>query len=248
MDTLVIPASGAEPRRAAGRSAHRLFYVSVALAMTAMVVIGFWPSYFGPVARGTYAGSWVFHLHGLVFMGWMGLLVAQVALVAAGRTRMHRRVGTAGIAYGVLVLIVGLGVSFYSPVMHIANRTWTVDQAAAFLLLPLGDMALFGGFFGAAIRYRRQPEIHKRLMLLATIALAFAAVFRRVPADQPATFLAIWLAPLAAAMAYDWRTRGRVHPTYVIGLVVCLVAFARVFAMNRDAWLSIGRALLASAA
>ena len=38
-----------------------------------------------------------------------------------------------------------------------------MDRAAGFLLIILGDMALFGVFFVAAIIYRRNPEIHKRL-------------------------------------------------------------------------------------
>ena len=39
-------------------------------------------------------------------------------------------------------------------------------------------MILFAGFFGAAVKYRNKPEIHKRLILAATVALAFAAVAR----------------------------------------------------------------------
>lgn len=244
MSTAVLPATVDASARLARPSTRRGFYVGMALLLAAMVVAGFWPTYFGPLAGGTYAGSWVFHLHGAVFMGWMGLFVAQVALVSAGRTRLHRRLGTVGIAYGILVLLVGLGVSFYAPVMHIASGAWDLDSAAAFLLLPLGDMVLFAGFFGAAVRYRRAPEIHKRLMLLATIAVIFAAVARRIPFDQPGTFVAIWLAPVAAAMAYDWRTRGRVHQVYLIGLAILLVAFARVWAMNHEPWLTIGRTLL----
>ena len=244
MDTFVLPASVDEPSGAARPSAHRRFYVSMALLMAAMVAVGFWPTYFGPLVAGTYAGSWMFHLHGTVFMGWMGLFAAQVALVSTGRTRLHRRLGTIGIAYGVLVLAVGLTVTLYAPVMHMRSGAWDLDSAAAFLLLPLGDMVLFAGLFGAAIVYRRQPEVHKRLMLLATVAIVFAAVSRRIPFERPWTFLLIWLAPVFAAIVYDWQTRGRVHRTYVLGAAILLVAFARVFVMNHEPWLTVGRTLL----
>ncbi|MBI2188746.1 MAG: hypothetical protein HYU37_16735 [Acidobacteria bacterium] len=233
------------PAHAARASSTRRFYVSLALLMTAMVVVGFWPTYFGPLLGGTYSGSWLFHLHGTVFLGWMLLFVAQAALVSTGRTRVHRRIGTVGIAYGLLVLIVGLTVTIYAPLAHIASGAWDLDAAAAFLLLPLGDMALFAGLFAAAIAYRRQPEVHKRLMLLATIAIVFAAVSRRIPYESPATFLLAWLTPLAAAMAYDWRTRGHVHRTYAIGMAVFVVAFTRVFVMNSEPWLTVGRTVLA---
>ncbi|MBI3046758.1 MAG: hypothetical protein HYY76_00450 [Acidobacteria bacterium] len=63
--------------------------------------------------------------------------------------------------------------------------------------------------------------------------------------DSAAAFLFVWLAPLFAAMAYDWHTRRQVHPTYAIGLAIFQAAFARVFVMNREPWLTIGRAILA---
>ncbi|MBI4886163.1 MAG: hypothetical protein HY824_03640 [Acidobacteria bacterium] len=220
-------------------------YVSVSLLMTAMVIVGFWPTYFGPVLRGDGERPWVFHLHGAVFIGWMGLLVTQVALVSSGRTRLHRTLGTLGIGYGAMVLAIGLLITFYAPAMHMASGAWDINAAASFLLLPLADMVLFAGFFGAAIAYRRRPEVHKRLMLLATIALMFAAVSRRIPYDAPWAFLLVWLAPLGAAMAYDWRTRRGVHPTYLYGAAILLLAFCRVYVRESDAWLTIGRTLLA---
>jgi hypothetical protein len=220
-------------------------YVTLAVAMTMMAVASFWAIYFGPLLRGDADRPWLFHLHGAVFLGWMALLVAQAMLVSIGRTRLHRRVGTVGMAYGALVLALGLAITFFAASMHMASGAWDLDSAAAFLLLPLGDMVLFAGFFGAAVAYRRRPEIHKRLILLATIALLFAAVARIVPFEPPSIFLLVWLAPLGAAMFYDWRRRGRVHPAYAIGLVILLVAFARVWAMNHEPWLTIGRALLA---
>ena len=219
-------------------------YVTLAVAMTMMVVASFWAIYFGPLLRGDADRPWLFHLHGAVFLGWMGLLVAQATLVSIGRTRLHRRVGTLGMAYGALVVALGLAITFVAASMHMASGAWDVDSAAAFLLLPLGDMALFAGFFGAAVAYRRRPELHKRLMLLATVSLLFAAVTRIVPVEPAWIFLLVWLAPLGVAMLHDWRTRGRVHPAYAIGLVILLVAFARVWAMNHEPWLTIGRALL----
>ena len=112
------------------------------------------------------------------------------------------------------------------------------------MLLPLFDMVLFGGFFGAAVAYRRKPEIHKRLILAATVALAFAAVFR-MSFQSPVVFLLVWLSPIFAGMAFDVVTRRRVHPVYVISVAVMAVAFVRTFFTESAGWLPIGRALLA---
>jgi hypothetical protein len=213
--------------------------------MAAMVVAAFWPTYFGPLLRGDSDQPWILHLHGALFIGWMALLMTQAALVAAGRTRVHRRLGRLGIGYGAIVIAIGVVVAFYAPLAHMASGAWDIDAAASFLLLPLGDMALFAGLFGAAVVYRRKPEVHKRLMLLATTALMFAAVSRRVAPESPMMFLSLWLAPLGFAMAYDWRSRGRVHPTYLIGTVILIATFCRVYVRESGFWLATGRALLA---
>jgi hypothetical protein len=204
----------------------RRFYLGITLILIAMVVRGFWPGYFGPLLSGGVTRPWIIHLHGVIFVGWMALLLAQVSLVFTGRVRLHRRVGNLGIAYGALVLVIGLAVSFAAPV-----------------LLPLVDMVLFAGFFGAAIAYRSAPETHKRLILAATVALAFAAV-ARMSFRSPVVFLLIWLSPLFAAMAFDVFTRRRVHPVHFVSVAVLTVAFVRIFFMESEGWLKIGRALL----
>jgi hypothetical protein len=57
---------------------------------------------------------------------------------------------------------------------------WIRDGAARSLLVPLGDIVSFSVRSGAAIWYRARPEVHKRLMVVATVVLLFAA---EVPCD-----------------------------------------------------------------
>jgi hypothetical protein len=241
-----IPVEATESRQGvvAGRlRGTRGFSLAITFILIAMVLRGFWPSYFGHLLSGGVSRPWIIHLHGVIFSGWMVLVLAQVSLVCMGQVRMHRRIGHVGIAYGTLVLGSGLVVSFVAPVLHVHAGEWTVDRAAGFLLAPLGDMALFGGFFGAAIAYRRRPEIHKRLILAATVALAFAAV-GRMAFESRVVSLLVRLSPLFAAMAFDVFTRRRVHRVYVISVAVLAAAFVRIFFMQSPGWLKIGRALL----
>jgi hypothetical protein len=221
------------------------FYVALTAFMVGVVLVGFWPTYFGRLLRGDIARPLVVQIHGLVFVGWMALLVAQVVLAWRGRVQMHRRVGQWGIAYGALVLVMGVTVGIAAPVMHFHAGEWTQDRAAGFLLITFGDMVLFGSLFGAAVAYRRRPEIHKRLMVGATVALLFAAVGRISALDQaiPA-LLAIWLSPVLIGMAYDWKTRGRPHPAYVVSALWLLVGALRVTLVESEVWLRTGRAVL----
>jgi hypothetical protein len=187
------------------------------------------------------------HVHGVIYIGWMALLIVQVTLAARGQIRTHRALGQAGIGYGALVWVVGLIVSFAAPAFNVNSGEWTVDQAAAFIPIPLGDMVLFGSFFLAAVLNRNKPELHKRLMLLATMAILFAAAFRLQNAGVSIPVaIVVWYVPLAIAMVYDLVQRGRVHMLYVVGAIVMGLALLRLPFGNTEAWLSIGRPIVES--
>ncbi len=226
------------------RSWDRRFYLVVTLLLIGLVAKGFWPSYYGPMVSGPAAPRpWVMHLHGAIFTGWMLLLFFQVLLIARGRVAAHRRVGTIGIGYGVMVFVIGMVVSFTAPISHIQAGEWSLDRGAGFMIFPLVDMLLFAGFFGGAVVYRRNPEAHKRLMLAATVALAFAAV-ARMEIASPFLFYLLWISPMLVGVAFDFFSRRRVHPVYLISLIAMTVAFPRIFLIESEGWLKIGRAIL----
>jgi len=62
----------------------------------------------GPLVRLTLAQPPLIHVHAIVFTGWLALFSAQAVFAANGRLRWHLRLGRIGIAYGVLLVIVGL--------------------------------------------------------------------------------------------------------------------------------------------
>lgn len=217
------------------------------------MLTGFAPSLYESLVLGV-SRHWVIHLHAAVFLGWLALLIGQAVLAARGHIALHRRIGNVGIAYGVAVLVLGLVAGLLVPVNYVEAGIWPLDRGASFLATIFADMALFGGFFGAAIAYRRRPEIHKRLMLLAAVALALPGVARiwfiaSMLAGEPdatalVTLSAVWLLPVLAAMAYDLATSRRVHPAYLIGAVILLVSIARVPLAQTDVWRAFGRAVL----
>src|SRR5688572_16576203 len=220
------------------------FYVGLAFFMVAIVLIGFWPSYYGQLLGGIPDRPLLLHAHGAIFTGWMALLVTQVILAWSGKVQMHRRIGRWGIAYGFLVLAIGIAVGLAAPVMHAESGEWTRDRAAGFVLVTMGDMVLFGSMFIAAVLCRRKPEIHKRLMVGATVALLFAAVGRMPLDTRPVVATLVWLSPILIGMLYDWKSRGRPHAAYVICGVWLLVGATRVLVTESAAWLPIGHAVL----
>jgi hypothetical protein len=237
-------------RHTLARVMTRRCYVGITLLMIAIVLAGFWPSYFGPLTRGVVQHPWVIHLHAATFMGWMALLLTQVVLVSSGRTRAHKKLGRFGIAYGVLVLSIGLMVSFAAPLHHLAAADRTLDEAADLFLGGLSDMALFGAFFGAAIAQRRRPETHKRLIVVATVALILPAAGRFVLAVfglQFSLLLLVWLSPLLIASGYDVVARRRIHPVYLIGTLILAATIPwRLFVIRSEAVLSFAGSVLAT--
>ena len=154
----------------------RAFYSAMALAAAASVFVGFYPTYYlRPRFQATGLPLYL-HVHGAVFTGWIVLFIVQTTLVAAHRVDLHRRLGWAVAAWAALMVVVGSTAGILSMRRDFAAGRQI--EAMAFLTTPLFSMAVFGGFVGAAVRYRRQSETHKRLMLLATIGLLDAAVAR----------------------------------------------------------------------
>jgi hypothetical protein len=232
----------------------RWFYTGVSVLMSVLVLAGFGPSLYESLVLGT-PRHWAVHLHAAVYVGWLALLIGQTVLAARGHIALHQRVGNIGIAYGVAMVILGFVAGLLVPASYVETGAWPLDRGASFLATIFADMALFGGFFGAAVAYRRRPEIHKRLMVLATVGLILPGVgrlwfidgmFAGGPSPQALGVLSlIWLLPLMVAMVYDLMTVRRVHAAYWIGAAILIASFGRFSLGQTEAWRTFGRAMLA---
>jgi hypothetical protein len=218
----------------AARDATRWFYVWMAGACALIAIGGFAPTYWLQLPAGTFVGSPLLHLHGLLFSAWTLFFLMQTTLVATGRAARHRVWGLLGISLATAMVLVAFAAA--DEVLERRLAAGFGDHARAFHIVSTSMAALFGVLVCAAIAYIPRPEIHKRLMLLATITIlppAIARVFyvvnvgmaagmrpglagpRTVESVMTSAIIADLL--IVAAMAYDWRTRGRVHPAYLIG-------------------------------
>jgi hypothetical protein len=212
----MVTTTAAIPRAASPRR----LYVGLAVLAVVIAAVGFWPAYFGPLFAGTIDKTLIIHVHAAVYVGWLAIFVTQAVLAASGRVAAHIKLGRFAIGYGVLLILVGLVTAFARFAIRVRGGEATAAQSQ--LLGPLLDMLTFAPLFAAAIYYRRTPELHKRLMIVATTSLLIAAVNRMPFLAEPRTLTLhlLWLAPILLAMAHDfWRQR-KVHPVYVLGLVV----------------------------
>jgi len=242
---MVVKAMGA------ARARSRTFYVGMAGLFVVIAFGGFFPTYWARMMAGGLHVNPIVHIHGALFFIWTLYFFAQTSLVAVGRTPDHRSWGLAGISLGTLMAVSIVLAAINS--MKTGEAAGFADQARAFAIVPLAALFLFIGFFAAAIANVKKAELHKRLMLLTMIPLMHAAVFRLYQVDFPPPArpgpppVANQVPPglfvdllIVAAMVFDWRTRGRPHWVYWVGLPLCIGEQVVSTAFGTTpAWLSI---------
>lgn len=217
------------------------FYVALTVVITTIAFVGFWRTYFGPLLAGHVEVLPLVHFHVVVYVGWLALFIAQAAFAGVGRVDLHMRLGRFGIGYGVFVIAVGLLVGFGMFVVRV--RAGAEAEAIGRLFGPVVDMMVFTPLFAASVHYRLKPELHKRLMILATTTLLVAAVTRmRTFLPSLVLMQVVWSAPILLAMAYDYAKHRLVHPIYVFGLVLLLMESQAVRSVLRasEPWRNAG--------
>ena len=244
MTERVEAAAGAldTPAIGAGAARTRGAYFAVTLLIAGIVAWGFWKTYYSQLSERTDLPT-IVHWHAAVFSAWVLVLSAQAAAVAAGRVRLHRRLGTAGMIYGALVFSVGLVVSVGAPALRVRAGNYPLEVGGVIVLYNLADMLLFGAFLALAFVCRNRPEPHKRWIIAATAALCGAAIGRVVPGNT-LQYLLLWLSPLLALVAIDLATRRRVHPVPLAAAALIVVAFFKVPLFSAPVWRDVGGALL----
>jgi len=218
------------------RAKTRTFHLALAIAFLATAVAGFAPTYYLRGFSARPALGPLLHVHGAVFTAWLVLFVVQTALARAHRVGWHKRLGIFGATLATAMVPLGVVVAIETA------RNAASPAALSFLIFPLGQIALFGAFVGAAVWNRKRPELHRRLMVLATAALMPPAISRIVGSPMLALFASLLF--VAAAIIHDRRTRGRVHPAYVWGGVAMLVSGPlRAAFSHTAAWEAVARAI-----
>src|SRR5260370_42000653 len=81
------------------------FYFHMALACMAVAFLGFAPTYWLPLASGSFASTPVVHFHGMLFFTWTLYVAFQTWLAASGRTARHRSLGVIGVSLATAMTI-----------------------------------------------------------------------------------------------------------------------------------------------
>lgn len=208
-DTKELSAKAKAPGTRANRRFEHLFFSGMALVILAVVFRGFASSYYLAGVFRAPLPSILVHIHGAAFTCWILLLVTQTSLVSAGRVDIHRRLGVAGFLLACAMVVLGVLTATGALARGVALPGM---DAKTFYAVPMLNMLLFATLIFFAFRARFQPAAHKRIILIATIALTPAA-FTRWPSahlNAQVAFLFTYIL-LLFLVAYDLWSTHRIH-------------------------------------
>jgi hypothetical protein len=227
---------------------ERRFFTSMVIAMALFVLAGFAPSYFmQPMLGGLVTGREVppitplIHLHAASGTAWMLFLIWQAHLIRGKQHQRHMQNGLIGAGIALAIVVVGLVVAIDAGRAGRHPPGWT---STAFLMMPFASALLFGAYVAAALWWRKRPDYHKRLMLLATIAILLPAgarlatyFFKGILPPGPPGGLVLTDLFIAALVAYDLVNQGRLHPATLWGGGLMLLSQpGRLWLSQTEAW------------
>jgi hypothetical protein len=209
---------------------NRRFYMAMAICAIVIAALGFAPSGLDRTARRGPLTPLV-AAHAAMSIAWLALFFVQTALAARRKIDLHRRLGTV-----TMFLAPAMIASGYMVAIAMARRGFDLSGDLGIdsdpllgLVNPLGDLVTFGILVAGGYWYRQRRDVHKRLMLLATVGgltlapLAHLIGHSPLPRDMAPVVLIPVAVLLFASAAYDWISLGRIHPVSLWGATVILI-------------------------
>ena len=224
-----------------GRNRDRRFFTGMAIAAALTVFIGFAPSYYLSGAFGGRPLTTLVHVHGAIATAWILLFLTQTSLIAAKRTDLHRRLGVAGATPGRAPARGRLPDGRRGrPAGRDASGRAAPDGVPGGPDRHAGGVRDPGGRRPRSTAPERDPQAtdaarHHRHPDARHRALAYLGSGACFPIVGTCLFV-------VACLVYDRLARGRVHPAFLWGGFLVMVALPARFALGQtDAWLAVAR-------
>lgn len=225
-------------------------YTAIGVIGLAAILIGFSKTFIIPVSNFSFQAPVIIYIHGFFAFSWVVLFVFQAYLIKAEKWSTHMTIGMLGvlIAVGVAVTIPFAGA--YQVQKDTAQGGG--DSAVSAITGTITAALMFITLVFAGLHYRKKPEVHKRLMLLATITVLWPAWFRfrhffpSVP--NPEIWFALVLADSLIIVAWIWDKlkNGRIHPTLLyVGSFVIAEQTIEALTYDSEPWRAVARYLYA---
>jgi hypothetical protein len=200
---------------------QRYFYFSMSLLLAAIVVAGFSRTVNDSLFHPAIPRPRILWFHAAAFAGWVVFFICQSTLVRVHRVSWHRSLGWFGA--GLATVMVPLGVATALVMDRFDTVHHLVTDGDAFLSIPFYDMIAFSVLVALAIYWRTRPELHRRLIFVATCGLMGAAFARfDYVFDHNLIYPCLDLLILLG-VARDLLVDRRVHKVYLYALPLLIV-------------------------
>jgi hypothetical protein len=241
------PEKKLSPTTVTGRNGilHRYFYFSMSLLLAAIVVAGFQRTVNANLFHPAVPRPFILWIHASAFAGWAIFFIGQSTLVRIRKVSWHRSIGWFGA--GLATVMVPLGIA--TAIIMARFDTVQLHQrgADAFLSIPFYDMIAFGVSIALAIYWRTKPELHRRLIFIATCGLMDAAFGRFDYLFDHNLFFPCLDLLILLGVARDLLVERRVHKAYLFALPLLIVGQSLAIYMwrsNPSWWQGITHAIL----
>jgi hypothetical protein len=234
------------------RSGHPRFFAYISTIMLLLVFVAFFKSFYfreySTVVDRLGQRELPLYLiaHGWILTAWYSILCIQAWLGAKRKLQTHRKLGIAGLGVAAAVVLSGaLTTIRVVPRDFAAGRA--IEGTAGIVIGNFVALAVFVSFVAIAVFLRRRPDIHKRLMLFASMIImgpAFAGswsgnrlvggFFGKISPPVVADFLYIYALALGivAVIGFDLYSRRRVHKATGWGAAVSVAAIVLALAIQ----------------
>jgi hypothetical protein len=229
------------PKTTTIRTRSFSIYLIIGLVGLFAVFVGFSKTFFIPLSQGRFAAPVTIHIHGAFAFAWVIFYVLQTFFIHKRSIRTHRSLGWVGafIAVGIAVTMLPAGLFQVEREL----KSGLGETAVSGILGTVTSALIFITLVGAGFYYRRKPEVHKALMLLATIFVLWPAWFRfrhffpSVP--RPDIWFGLILSDSFIVIAWiiDWRSRGKLNRTlFYVGALLIVETTCEVLMFDTPGW------------
>jgi hypothetical protein len=232
---------------------ERLFYVVAGSVMLIATVVGFRAF----LAHGkAFGGGEITRqivplvvVHGVAMFSWVCLFLVQSVFILNGNRRLHMRAGVGGAVLAGVVVILGSVTAILSTRDNPAGYQ-ILGGARFFLATMLGEMLAFGTLVAIAVVYRRRAEIHRPMMLLASLMIISGGLGRcpyigNFAIMPPLYVLGPALALGAFFLVLQWALVRSVSRWYALGyLAVVIASFIFIIVGHSSLWNQIAGAIV----